>query len=412
MRYARVVLVLLVATVAAAGTAEFTAEIVKCEGKDRVTKGTLSVKGDVYRLEFPDPKGPRIYSVSDPKNDLVRVFVPRYKLYMEDKCSSAIARMSDPFLMLPMIREHYESKDAGTESFGGYECAKETLGSGDQVAVTIWNSTKLGFPLKILFSGAEDQWIEVRNVKEAAVPDDLMAIPEGFTKSDRETIANKIEADPEMKAKREAWEANRPRKKSYGKLVKAGAEVRILIGNATAVTAGLKYPAPNCKWTLEATKGGESVLEKRAEPYVGKVEVKMPEGKIPDLVIGRCLEGDGYFSVDLVGKLPLILATKTTSRQERGGPSWTVPQGCQKVTLVFSVAADHEGNMKGILTYGDGKGNGKNEVFVLKPGESKTFELTSTEEQTVRDVGYTIQFGEVTIEVTEDMRPPEEQKPF
>jgi hypothetical protein len=79
---------------------------------------------------------------------------------------------------------------------------------------------------------------------------------------------------------------------------------------------------------------------------------------------------------------------------------------------VFTVAADHDGNMKGILNYGDGKGHTKNEVFVLKPGESKTFELTDTKEQALRDVGYTIQFGQVTVEVTQDMRPPEERKPF
>ena len=54
----RVGILLLLAATASAGGVDFSADIKKVEGEDRVAEGTLHVKGGVYRPAFPDPKGP------------------------------------------------------------------------------------------------------------------------------------------------------------------------------------------------------------------------------------------------------------------------------------------------------------------------------------------------------------------
>lgn len=392
--------------------AEFTAQVVKSEGADRVVTGRIHVKGSVYRLEFPDPAGPTVVSIADPTADLVRVLVPRYKLYLETEGSGGLARSNDPFLMIPMLKEHYETKDAGKETVGRYECTKQTIGRGDQLVATVWTSTKLGFVLKMVLHQQKDYFTELLDVKEEAVSDDLLAVPEGYTKSDRKAIREKILADPEMKAKQEAWEKSRPRKLEVSERLTAGGEVNLLLGDVTRVDAGLKHDAPECKWFLEAFAGEKPLLPRATEPHVGKMEVKLPDGALPDRLVARCLEGEGYLGVRLVGKLPLVLAKRIRYRQpERGGRSWQPSTGCRKLVVSFTAG---ETKVTGTFRYQKGP-NGKlgreERKIELDPGASVRFDFTAEDQITSCDVMIR-SGGEVGVEVLEDMRPPEAQKPF
>jgi hypothetical protein len=411
MKVIRLGFVLFLAATVAAGTVDFTADVVKTEGEDHVVKGTLHMKGGVYRLEFPDPAGPTIISISDPAKDVVRVLVPRYKMYMEDKYSSRLSRSNDPFAILSVLGEHHEKTDAGTETISGYECAKASYGRGEQVAATVWTSAKLGFPMKISLQTVRE--VVLSNVKEGNVEAATMEVPEGYTLSDRKTIQDRLMADPELKAKREAWRASQPRRGALTKPLTAGAELRILVGGATRVKAGLAYKAPECKWTLEAFRSGKLLGEKAAAPMVGRVDpvVWEGEGKVPDLVVVKCLEGRAFFSLDTKGKEPLVFATKTKVPVKAGANrNWSVSP---KVTLVrIRVTADggEKNEVAGKVGWVGADGSPENVDFTVAAGETKTFEAGA--KAVAGGASYDISRGTGTLEVVEDYRDEKDRKPF
>jgi hypothetical protein len=403
MKLLRVILIPLVASVVYAGTAEFSGEIVKSEGA-RVTTGKIHVKGEKYRLEFPDPAGPTIVSIADPKADSVMVLVPRYKLYMADKYSGNLAKMNDPFAAIAWMRPHYESKMGGKEKIGDHECEREDLLYGEAAAISIWKSTKLGFPLKVSMLQQKGYWTEIRKVREEAVSGDLMAVPEGYTKATREEIGEKIENDPEMKAKREKWKKERPRSANFGKFLGVGDTWWILFGRVTKVDIEVNY-GDDVEWWAIPYKDGKALSGIKGATVKGMGKAKLPEDGPPEMVCIGVTKGSPSIKISVNGKLPLVSATREISSAKSGANRRWSPSPWHKKLKVTFTAGEVE-------IEGEFKVNRKQKIethpLAVAPGKTVTFEFTDADKVTNCD--YMLKRGSGTIEVVTDMRPPEEQK--
>jgi hypothetical protein len=405
MKLFGLVLVPLIAVVAAAGPSEFSGEIVKSEGLEVVT-GKIHVKGGIYRLEFPDPAGPTVVSIAEPEADKVLVLVPRYKLYLEGEYSGFLARMNDPFATIAGMRPHYTSKDGGEEAIDGHACRKELLLQGDRHVVTVWTSKTLGFPLKVAIPQQKGWWAEVRKVREEAVPDELMAVPAGYQKAEREAIAERIQNDPEMKAKREAWEKQRPRTAKLRKFLRPGDEWRILFGGVTSVSIAVKY-GDDVVWWAVPYRDGKPLSGIRGATVKGAGTAKMPADSPPDMVVIGAKKGQPSLTVELVGKAPLVLATKETLYARPGANrDWTPTPGHRRLVVTFTAtSAPIEGELH--VTR-----NGKRAETPLKVEVGKSLTVDYADADGVTELGYTVHRGQGTIEIVTDMRPPAQQKPF
>ena len=133
--------------------------------------------------------------------------------------------------------------------------------------------------------------------------------------------------------------------------------------------------------------------------------------KLPDLVVVRCVAGAAYFDLTLVGKMPLVLATRHSFAQKpHGGPTWTVRPGVKLTIVRITAEAGEKNRVKGALELSDGKGKNENRAFTLAPGETKTLECT--EQDGWESIGYSIMHGKTQVVVVEDYRAPEDRKPF
>jgi hypothetical protein len=155
---------LLVLAFGSAEAAEFRADLVICEG-NLLKEGRILVRGEMYRMEIEDPSGPSIVVQMLPAQDLCRVLVPRYSLFLEVARSEGIARMFDPLLAAEAMKEYYTCVEEGSEELAGRACTREAFKSGDSTLLYRWISGELGFPVKISMVGYEDHFTELRNVK-------------------------------------------------------------------------------------------------------------------------------------------------------------------------------------------------------------------------------------------------------
>jgi len=398
-------LLLASATVTAAGTVEFSGEIVKSEGL-RVLTGTIHVKGDAYRLEFADPGGPTIVSIANPKADTVRVLVPRYKLYMEGKYTGRLARMNDPFASLARMREHFESKDGGVEKIGGHECAREDLCSGGSPSISVWRSTKLGFPLKVAILTQKGYWTEIGKIRESAVAEDLMKVPADYVAATRDEIRAKILADPEMKAKREAWEKVKPRSAKFGTFLRPGDRWVLLLGRVTEAIVGVKYGKDSVWWAIPH-RDGKARKTIEAATIQGPGTVTFGEKDAPEMITIGAGGGSPGVRVELTGSGLLLLAHKSVVVAKNGANrDWTVGREVKRLVVTFTAG---ETAIRGEFTFTKDGQHGKQPLDVA-PGTSTSFEFTDADK--VTNAAYHVNVGTGTIEIVTDMRAGKDRKPF
>jgi len=401
----------------AAEAAEFTADLVISEGKE-VRTGRIMVRGELYRMELSDLRGPDVVVQMYPGKDLCRVLVPRYSLYIELSRGHGMVQMFDPFLAAESVKKHYECVDVGTEEWAGQTCTKQAFKRNEKVILNRWISTDLGFALRIKMLAREGYFTELTNINKEAVGEALFAVPDGFTKCEWPAIIERVDQDPEMQAKQKAFEANRIRDREENIRLTVGGEYRALVGKDIAIKLTVKQTASaDFAWSVVAMKGDEALP---ARKMTGPGEVRFAADSGVTVVILRCDKGECWGKVALSGRRPLLLATTTLTQQDSGGGmSATLRPDCRCFRIrikSLEVPGESTRPVRVQLSLQKPQGaSGEHEKleFHLQPGEDKIVERTGEGILGGYDVILMDHSGgRAEVEITVDFRPEGEQKPF
>lgn len=407
---------LLVLAFGAAEAAEFSADLFIREG-NLLKEGRILVRDEMYRMDIEDPSGPGVVVQMLPAQDLCRVLVPRYSLFLEIARSEGIARMVDPFLAAEAMKGYYTCVEEGSEDLAGRTCTREAFKSGDTTLLYRWISGELGFPLKISLVGQEDHFTELKNVKIGAVAEDLFDIPAGYQKSDWSEIRDRVENDPQMTAKQEAWAAKQPRQTELDAFLNEGDEFRALVGSDLSIKVTVENSGDlDLVWSLVEMKRGEA-LPAREMTGPGKIEFSADSGV--NLVVLRCLKGTMRGKVALSGLGKLTLATKELEqRKSGGGRGRSLPAELTAFRLrVKSLESPGESTLAvriSLTLEGPRDGSGEDESIQhrLEPGQEKIFERIGLGVIGGYDLTLLGPGGRGEVELTIDYRPLEEQQPF
>jgi hypothetical protein len=409
-------ILLLFLAVGIADAADFTADLVICEGKI-AKEGKIFVKGEDYRMELKEPRGPDVVVQMFPGKDLCRVLVPRYSLYAEAPRSDRMTGSMDPFLAAEGMKKHFKCVEAGTEEWAGRSCKKEEFRYGDDVTFIRLTDTELGFPLKLKMVQQEGYYTELRNLKVEAVAEALFAIPEGYEKSDFETIAERVSKDPEMKAKRKAWADRQPKKTDLNAHMGEKNEFRALLGdNLSIKVSGKSGGRGECTWSVTPMKGDEALPTRE---FTGKGEIDFAPDSGVNRIILRTIKGQLWGKIEISGLGMLVKATRhIEQRDSGGGRSSSVRADVTRVTIrVKSLEVPGESQMAVRLSVTwelPQAASGENEEIKhrLEPGEEKTFEKVGAGVIEGYDVTLIGPGGRGEVTITVDYRPEGEQKPF
>ncbi len=160
--------------------AEFTADMLLGEGGKTTSQSKLYVKDYKYRMDRQEGDQSFVVIV-DEKAGTTTVHSPSEKKYMQVKSASLRSMSSNPIQSFRYHAETYSSKEAGQETYQGFDCRKVLVQAGDRHLFTAWVSKELDFPLKILFHLGQGRHMELQNIEPGPVQADLLAIPAGYT---------------------------------------------------------------------------------------------------------------------------------------------------------------------------------------------------------------------------------------
>jgi hypothetical protein len=213
---------LLAASVLTAAAAEFTADVLIKEGQTE-TNGKIYVKDTKYRLELGRGQEAVVVLV-DLKAEQTTVFVDAKKMYMTIPNSSGRSRMNNPFESARQLRRRATEKKAGEESVNGVPCRKIILVMEGQEIMSIWESEKYGFPMRVQSPGGDGRLAELKNVREEPVSDGLFRIPEGYT-----LYEEPKREQPRKPAKLPAIETSESASLPIGRRIAGGGELRVKV---------------------------------------------------------------------------------------------------------------------------------------------------------------------------------------
>lgn len=230
--------------------AEFTADFVQKEGPTE-TGGKIYVKGSKYRLEL-GRGGESVVVLVDRQSQQTMVVVDAEKTYRTFPNSSMQSRMNNPFESARYLREKTSEKEAGEETINGVPCRKIVLVMEGQEVMTVWESREYDFLMRVQQAGPDGDHAELKNVKQAAVSDDLFRIPEGYTAYEEPAKVRAPEA-----ANLPAIEGSEKAELPVGRRIAAGGELRVKVNpeDWTKITVVNEQAAESiCKMT-QMSKG-------------------------------------------------------------------------------------------------------------------------------------------------------------
>lgn len=399
-----------------ADASEFTADLVISEG-NVVKTGRILVRDGLYRMEIEDPRGPAVVVQMLAREDLCRVLVPRYSLYMEMGRSEGIIEMFDPFLAAEKMKEYFTCVEEGTEDLAGHPCTKEAFTSHGNVVLYRWTAKELGFPLKILMVAQDGYFTELRNVKVEAVPEDLFTLPGGYQKTDWSAIGERVGQDQKMQAKEKAWAAKQPSSISLDAMLREGGEFRALVGDDLSIEiTGREMGSADFVWSIVGMKGDTALP---AKEIAGPGELAFAAESGVNCVVLRCLKDEMRGKISLSGLGKLVLATKTLERRDSGGgPGSSLPEDITAFRLrvkSLEIPGESTRPVRIRLTLEkprDGSGEDESISHRLEPGQETTFERSGPGVIGGYDLTLLGPGGRAEVELTIDFRPQDEQKPF
>ncbi len=162
--------------------AQFSADLANVEpGSKRIYK--VQSNGIKYRYDFEED-GMKGAVIVDPAANRTAILYPDKKYVRYTETSSAFSGMMDPNQGFKQMQKRFPPKNAGRENILGFETEKVELYAGEQKVITGWYSEELGFLVKMIKHGRENDYVELTNIKKGKIDDSLFKIPEDYTEID------------------------------------------------------------------------------------------------------------------------------------------------------------------------------------------------------------------------------------
>ncbi|MBT8387434.1 MAG: DUF4412 domain-containing protein [Ignavibacteria bacterium] len=163
--------------------AQFTADMIQSEG-DQVTTSKLFVENPYYCIETEED-GETILVIVDQEEKVTRVLRPSEKMYIEMGSQSMMSMANDVFQSIDNMNETYDTALIGTETINSYECEKYIVSFEGEEMLTYWQSSQLGYPLKVVNAMVNGMAMELINIVEGDIDDSRFTIPSDYTKMER-----------------------------------------------------------------------------------------------------------------------------------------------------------------------------------------------------------------------------------
>jgi outer membrane lipoprotein-sorting protein len=167
---------------AQAGTIPFTADNVSMGPDGKVmAKGKMFSDGKNVRMEMNQPgmPGKMVVIYQKDSNKAIMMMGNAKKYFEMDADDSMMASLA--------AANKAKKKKLGTETLNGFKCTKysivnniEVMGMKQTVEATIWESKKLGYPIRTKTKDGAVQ--ELRNIKRTTPPTKLFKVPAGYQK--------------------------------------------------------------------------------------------------------------------------------------------------------------------------------------------------------------------------------------
>jgi len=176
-----VVMVLVLCRPVVTTAAEFSADLIRSGGGDKMTSKVF-IKGDLRREEIMDDGEMGVVNISRPDKGVTWNLMPDERMYMEMPLEDMeIGTMED----IENLESSGKMQSLGKETVNGYVCEKRRFDEKAEGSVIVWYSSKLHswVKIQIIASGGEgDMVMEYRNIKVGKVPDSKFEIPDGYEK--------------------------------------------------------------------------------------------------------------------------------------------------------------------------------------------------------------------------------------
>lgn len=160
--------------------AQFTADMIQTQNGQTSTN-KLYVEDPFYCFEQIE-NGEKIFVIIDKNLKVTSVVRPSEKMFIEMKSQSMMSRSNDVFQSIENLKATTNPDLIGKETINGYECEKYSVMRDGQEIMTYWQSTELGFPIKVINTLAGDMTMELKNIHMGDVDDSIFKIPSDYKK--------------------------------------------------------------------------------------------------------------------------------------------------------------------------------------------------------------------------------------
>lgn len=160
--------------------AQFTADMVTTESGVTKTNKFYS-ENPFYRMDIEE-QGQEGYVIVNRNEGVTKVVMPAEQMFMEISSTGMMSQMNDVFQSIDNLKETSDPTLIGTETINGYECEKYNVIRDGNTIMTFWQSTALGYPLKVINQLGNGMTMELKNIVEGDVDDSMFQIPDGYTK--------------------------------------------------------------------------------------------------------------------------------------------------------------------------------------------------------------------------------------
>ena len=160
--------------------AQFTADMIQTQDGETSTI-KLYVEDPFYCFE-QEEDGEEIFVIVNQEEKVTRVLRPSLKMYIEMESQGMMSMANDVFQSIDNMKETYDAALIGTETINGYECEKYIVSYEGEEMLTYWQSSQLGYPLKVVNSMNNGMTMELTNIVEGDIDDSRFTTPSDYKK--------------------------------------------------------------------------------------------------------------------------------------------------------------------------------------------------------------------------------------
>jgi Domain of unknown function (DUF4412) len=351
--------------------AEFTANMLQKKGEKTIS-GTLYVKNELYRIEQKS-NGEEVVILVNTKTNKTIILNKAGRQFMEISNDSGQSLSNNPFASAAYTRSRSKVEKDGQEKIAGIVCEKIKLLQQGHFVMTIWESSDLGFIMKIKMNSTRERLTTLSKVKKKTLENSLFQVPAGYSELVRPTRVPT--PDP---AKQPAIRGKSKGTAPISRLIGAGGELRLSLSEKQHTTVNMKgeiREESKCIVTPLKKGGGEQQIYTLAT-----------KGETATRKIGKHAQADGVMIKVTKGLVHVTVEQQNSLSSSAEKKSFHIA-GSGKSMLLRSnqplslkIAGDSQESKKSKIevTFYKGKYKDvkKKEKITLKNGASKDWQIS------------------------------------